>query len=307
MAFNLGRIRLELGDTLRRSEIHAEVGGQSQYGIVTPSKFPVILIFSGIAGKTYGYSLHDNWLDDGTFDFTGEGQVGDQVFLRGNKALRDSQSNEKTIHLFQSKGSQVTYRGELELSPVPYQLRLAPDVNGNSRRVIVFNFTPVSGRAHFGSTLPNSVEPIDVWMSEDWKDLDWSEYQVNAPYNDQAVARNRVEFELTQDYVDWLKTKGHTVKQVSGLSEGIRLHPDLDIEDQGVVVEAKRSSSRGHMRTAIGQVLDYKYSMTKNGKARKARILVPAAPTEDILELCTELEIDVVCRDGTGFRSLNQN
>lgn len=305
MTFTLGRISLELGDTLKRSEIHAEVGGQSRSGIVTPSKFPVILIFSGSAGKTYGYSLHDRWRDDGTFDFTGEGQVGDQVFLRGNKALKESQTNGKTVHLFQSKGTQVTYRGELELSPVPFEMRWASDINGISRRVIVFNFTPVSGRAHFGSTLPNSAQPFDVWTSDDWKDLDWSEYQVNAPYEGREVARNRVEFELTQDYVDWLKDKGHTVKQVSGLSEGIRLHPDLDIEDEGVVVEAKRSSSRGHMRTAIGQVLDYQYSMTKNGKVRRARILVPAAPTEDMLELCAELEINVVCRDGSGFKSLN--
>ncbi|WIF06166.1 hypothetical protein QEP77_20460 [Serratia sp. B1] len=47
-------------------------GGQLQGGIWTPREFPVIFIFTGESGETYGYK--DGWTAEGSFSYTGEGQ-----------------------------------------------------------------------------------------------------------------------------------------------------------------------------------------------------------------------------------------
>ena len=83
----------------RRNDIHGVHGGQSQSGISTPSRHPLIFIFTGESGKTYGY--RDEFRPDGTFWYTGEGQTGDMEMVRGNRAIRDHQQEGKTIHLFE--------------------------------------------------------------------------------------------------------------------------------------------------------------------------------------------------------------
>jgi hypothetical protein len=303
MSVELGNLELEIGDTLRRAMIHAEVSGQRQSGIVTPTKHPVVLIFSGSSGQAYGYAENDRLLEDGSFNYTGEGQVGDQEFKGGNKAIRDAQLNGKTIHLFLSERREVTYKGELELSQSPFSYRQAPDVNGVKRKVIVFNFVPASGEALIDSDLP-ALRHEAGWKFEPWRDLDFSDYQVFESKKEGAEIRSRSEFRLTKEYASWLEERGHVLKVGNGTSDGVRLWPDIIIEDLGVVVEAKRSSSRGSMRTAIGQVLDYKYSLAKSGKMLSPQILVPARPSEDMLGLCKELGISVAFRAQAGFTEI---
>jgi 5-methylcytosine-specific restriction protein A len=78
----------ELGKTYnRRADIHAKFGGQQQGGCSTPTDHPFIFLFTGKSGEQYGYE--DGWDADGVFLFTGEGQLGDMEFVRGNRAIRD--------------------------------------------------------------------------------------------------------------------------------------------------------------------------------------------------------------------------
>ncbi|MDA1382649.1 MAG: hypothetical protein O3A22_01995 [Bacteroidetes bacterium] len=58
----------------------------------------MILIFSSDAGKLYGYK--DRWTEDDYFLYTGEGQVGDMEFKKGNLAIRDHEQNGKKLLLF---------------------------------------------------------------------------------------------------------------------------------------------------------------------------------------------------------------
>lgn len=80
------------GKLYRRKEIHDDYGGQRQNGISTISKHPMIFIFTGDSGKNHGYI--DEWVSNDTFIYTGEGQIDDMQFTKGNKAIRDHIKNE---------------------------------------------------------------------------------------------------------------------------------------------------------------------------------------------------------------------
>ena len=67
------------GKSYRRGDLHDEYGGQQQGGISTPASQPVIFTFTGEQGEQYGY--RDGFRADGTFWYTGEGQIGDMEMI----------------------------------------------------------------------------------------------------------------------------------------------------------------------------------------------------------------------------------
>ncbi len=103
----------------RRLDIHAEYGGNMQSGICPSSRYPYIFIFSGKSGHQHGY--RDEWENPNVFSYTGEGQIGDMRFTRGNLALRDHLLNGKRVFLFQSIGKgYVKFISEVEFFDVDY-------------------------------------------------------------------------------------------------------------------------------------------------------------------------------------------
>ena len=98
------------------------------------------MIFTSDAGEQYGYK--DGWTEDGLFNYTGEGQVGDMQFKMGNKAIRDHSRNGKAIHLFKyvSTGL-VMYLGQVICTG--YHTRTSLDRNNDDRQAIVFELTPI--------------------------------------------------------------------------------------------------------------------------------------------------------------------
>jgi 5-methylcytosine-specific restriction enzyme A len=73
----------EVGEVYnRRADIHKPYGGQWQGDISTPSRWPLIFLFTGESGEQYGYE--DGWDENGIFLYTGEGQVGKMDFVQGN-------------------------------------------------------------------------------------------------------------------------------------------------------------------------------------------------------------------------------
>jgi 5-methylcytosine-specific restriction protein A len=126
------------GEVYRRLNLHEKYGGQRQGGISTPADQSLVLLFTGEQGRKYGYE--DGFREDGTFWYTGEGQVGDMEMLRGNLAIRDHAVKGKALHLFEyvTKG-QVRYVGEALY--LGYHTEPAPDRNGNPRKAIVFELS----------------------------------------------------------------------------------------------------------------------------------------------------------------------
>jgi 5-methylcytosine-specific restriction enzyme A len=119
----------------KRSELHDSYGGNRQGGISPSRKSDVIFLFTGSSGKEYGYE--DGWKENGSFCYTGEGQVGDMKFERGNKSIRDHISNGKSIYLFEQLGNGLV-RFMCEVKYIRYQQKEGFDREHNRRKIIVF-------------------------------------------------------------------------------------------------------------------------------------------------------------------------
>jgi 5-methylcytosine-specific restriction protein A len=120
----------------RKEDLHGSFGGQSQGGISTPANHPIVLVFTSDAGESYGYQ--DQFRPDGSFWYTGEGQIGDMQMVRGNSAVRDHKETGKQLHLFEYvKKGYVRYIGEAEC--VGYHIEERPDREGNMRNAFIFH------------------------------------------------------------------------------------------------------------------------------------------------------------------------
>jgi len=137
-------IDFPVGSYWKRSEIHALLGGQEQGGISTPSKKPYIIIFSSPRGEEFGYE--DGWNADGFYHYTGEGQVGDMQWIRGNRAIRDHAEDGKILLVFETvKDGRRRFVGLM--SYAGHYTKSLPDKNGNSRQGIIFKLAETDAPA----------------------------------------------------------------------------------------------------------------------------------------------------------------
>jgi 5-methylcytosine-specific restriction protein A len=134
-SFTIGRIYD------RWTEIHEPYGGSRQSGICPSSKTSAIFLFTGESGHQFGYE--DRRSELGVFSYTGEGQVGDMEFSRGNLAIRDHANEGRALHLFRllGKGKGQEYLGEHACAG--YAINTGKDKNGRQRKTIVFHLVPV--------------------------------------------------------------------------------------------------------------------------------------------------------------------
>jgi len=117
--------------------------GQSQGGISTPKAAPLIFLFTGDAGDAYGYE--DSFRPDGTFWYTGEGQVGDMQMVRGNAAIAGHHEAGKHLLLFENtQKDRVRYLGEFEY--LDHHVEQRADRKDALRNALIFHLglmTPI--------------------------------------------------------------------------------------------------------------------------------------------------------------------
>lgn len=125
----------------KRSEIHDQYGGSRFSGISDTVKYPFIFIFSGSSGEQHGYK--DEWYNKNVFAYSGEGQVGDMKFIKGNLALRDHLKTGKRVFLFEfvNKGM---WRFISELILLEFNFFKGQDRQGNQRIGIKFFFQRIN-------------------------------------------------------------------------------------------------------------------------------------------------------------------
>jgi hypothetical protein len=294
---------LEIGDVVRRRSIHRAYGGQRQGGISTPKRISDILIFTDPkSGAQYGYDKYEGLREDGSYSYTGEGQYGPQPFVRGNLAIRDSAAEGRTIRLFTTNGPLATYVGAFTTGQPTYHVETIPDFAGNPRNGIIFNLVPIDADERllpaYGGGAPSAQPSVERWYPPDYSDV------VVAP-SDEILSGDRVvtrlEFELQSGFGEWLTDRGLAPHRLTLPIGSSSIEPDLYLPDLGWIVEAKRSSGRAFVRTAIGQVLDYVFVAKKSGVAGVPVILLPGRPDAELVELIQDLGIVLVVRNGSEF------
>ncbi len=148
----------------KRSYLHDQYGGSRQSGISPCSNVPFIFIFSGATGGQHGYK--DQWENQNIFSYTGEGQIGDMKFTRGNLALKNHLLDGRRVFLFEYvRSGYVKFVSELEFYEADYFE--THDREGNWRIGIKFFFK----RA--GVSLQIQPEQLDYdFVSDPVIDLD---------------------------------------------------------------------------------------------------------------------------------------
>lgn len=135
------------GKSYKRKELHDLYGGNRQSGICPCSDYPIIFIFSGSSGGQYGYE--DGWDNENIFRYSGEGQVGDMEFTRGNRSILNHKEDGKNIYLFEKTSNSGYWEFIDELVYLSYDYYPTSDRDGNQRNGIRFNLIRKSEETNY--------------------------------------------------------------------------------------------------------------------------------------------------------------
>jgi hypothetical protein len=146
------RFTFNPGDTATKSEIHDRLGGSLQWAMTScleGSEF--LLFYDPLESRANSYDLWEGDQPDGSFWYVGQGRAGDQSLTKSNLRLLESSNSGRPIHFFRrpaigtprAPGNPYTYIGQVSLGNPKYWERIAPGVDGQERKVLVFNLIPV--------------------------------------------------------------------------------------------------------------------------------------------------------------------
>lgn len=68
-----------------------------------------VFLFSSLEKRGINYVYHDHWDKNGDFIYSGEGKIGEQKMIGGNKALVEASDNNLPIHLYIKVSAQEYY------------------------------------------------------------------------------------------------------------------------------------------------------------------------------------------------------
>lgn len=286
---------IAVGETLARRELHDRWGG-GRYGGMEPSvKAESVFLFTNkFVGETFGYK-YDGWHDDGTFHYTGDGQVGDQSLRTGgNKSLMDAPSLGRTIRLFRSEGTNTTYLGVFTLSEPPFYRADAPDKYDEIRSVLVFRLEPGDNVVHDDGDEADPDVSAPEELPVEAGDVDG--YAAQRP--DEPTIAVRREAQLVLRYTTWLADRGEeTVRHRLPIPDGGYLFTDVFNKATDELIEAKASAARIYVRAGLGQVLDYGRFLDHKTRA----LLLPLRPSNDLIELLHAYKVAVIWEEGKSF------
>jgi hypothetical protein len=303
-----------VGGLLSRQERMTRYGGARYGGMETSTTSPNVFLYSDpVAAAVHGYSF-DGWTEAGSvFLYTGEGATGDQAMRAGNRAVLEASQRGKVLRLFVADGlvkagsaaKNQRYIGAFETDhESPYLIAETPDRNGEPRTVFVFRLRPTSEtyRRDEDTSASDDAPPVAVAELVEPEAHETPSYPTAGTPPSTAERR---ENELVERYRAWLASRGHTVKRWRIKPPGelqVLLTDIYDIEADELI-EAKGTATRDAIRRAIGQLLDYRRHIDRP-KVSLA-VLVPHAPSTDLGNLLTTLDIDCIYEhtDG-GFERL---
>jgi hypothetical protein len=277
------------GELIRRTELHDRFGGNRQGGIGSSAQSPNVFVFSDPrSGEQFGY--HDRW-DGPVFHYTGEGQVGDQKMIGGNKAILEHAETGRALRTFKGVGGLVRYEGEFALeSDRTWYYGEARDRNGDLRKVIVFRMRSIDGTTPVTVTAPPDKPPATAALRPT---SFGGTYQ---PADERPASQPREPFSVDPNVID-RGTRGHAKTQnalaaflaAHGVAPLRPINPDPDFDvgwrkgGAWYVVEVKSLTAANEarqLRLALGQVLDYHDALARRHDDVRAVIAVERRPAD---------------------------
>ncbi|HET6355411.1 hypothetical protein [Streptomyces sp.] len=154
------------------------------------------------------------------------------------------------------------------------------------RTVIVFRLRPV------GATVPNGPR-LPVTPLTETRITRAPDFRLASVRRQPQETAGDIVKRLTADYASHLNGLGRGVvtAQVGVNGETSVARVDLLDVTENRLIEVKHSAARQAVRTAIGALMDYRRFFHPTPTLT---LLVPAAPREDLLDLCASLCIEVV-------------
>jgi len=291
-------LHLEPGKKTKRTALHRRYGGREQGGISPSAQSPNVFLFTDPArGLRLGY-IFDGKCADGLYDYTGEGQSGDQLMTQGNRAIRDHQLEGRELHLFDASGKSLVYIGQYEY--VDHYRADAPQKGvADDRSVIVFRLRPL------GKTMDVAISPVRKLKHVPVRQLPVEQLlteQTLVEPNRSPYKAKRREQKLVRRFMDSLLDEGHEVcrLQLWPKGEPAPFLSDLYDVTTNTLIEAKSSIARPAFRMAIGQLADYARLVKP---APRRAILLPEKPRLDLIKLAHSQGVGVIWADGDEFAS----
>lgn len=271
----------------RRRDIHAVYGGNWQSGICPSAKHPYIFIFSGGTGHLNGYA--DQWENDDIYSYTGEGQVGDMAFTKGNLALYQHLEKGKRVFLFEAidKGL-VQFKAELEFFDADYFE--APDRDGNIRQAIKFFFKRYGAAVNVSKSDLNYIQPELVIPTSTEKEGTYNQRIGQGAYRKSLILRWNGRCAVTGVKKREILRASHikpwadsTNEERLDVNNGILLSPTYDalfdrhlisFEDNGSIILSDKVDNqdydRLHVRASdkIGGLSEGNFTYLKNHRSK---------------------------------------
>ncbi len=297
------------GEKLTRSEIHGAYGGNSQAGIAYSASTPNVLVYSDHdKAAANGYDF-DGWDSSRRlYYYTGEGKDGDQVLLRGNKAIANHVADGNALRLFVAVGNVLgtqtrihQYVGQFAVdTDQPYFTRTAPGTDGVPRQVLVFRLVPV-GPFVVGDD-PHTTPVDGAGQAAQVNSIAVGAIPVAAVRIEQSEVEKTIsgtivqaEAQLTQRFQRYLEARHHAVVRYKIVPVGSQaIYSDLADVTGNVLYEAKGCADRMSVRLALGQVLDY----GRYVKGSRLALLLPEYPAADLVELLEMHDVGCVVEAG---------
>jgi hypothetical protein len=187
-----------------------------------------------------------------------------------------------------------------ELADSEPEVNRAPDKNGQERNVLVFHLVPVGRTKPLTRKIKKQVS-ASVSRQRAERNVGESHQRTISAATTTAT---RQEGQLQKRYEDYLRGKGLDIDtlMITFPESNAPLRVDLVDFTNKKIIEAKAGITRGYVREAIGQVLDYVYQLKRiNGEVWQPVILLPGKPTEDLEKLIQSLGIELEYEPESGF------
>jgi hypothetical protein len=298
---------IKVGEVLKRKEVHSRYGGAGMGGIEPSAKTPNVFIFTSDSGSSYGYNF-DEELEDGSFLYSGDGQVGDQdISIGGNKAIVEHRKKGRALRIFEAaeQDTFVRYVGEFELADAEPEVRRAPDRNGDERDVLVFHLLPVGQTKQLTKQKKPSALATVVRQHSEKNTEESHTRKITAS----TTVATRQEGQLQKRYENYLRLKGFDVDtfMISIPESNAPLRVDLVDFTNEKIIEVKAGLTRGYVREAIGQVLDYVFQLKRiRNEVWKPAILLPGKPSDDLVALIDSLNIELIWEEQDSFKTFSK-